>query len=60
MKLIVVVIIIIIIIIIIIMTVQLFVGPLPLFQFLDPVHSRYHSLDGDQPVARPVPTHRTA
>jgi hypothetical protein len=30
----------IIIIIIIIMALQLFVGPWPLFQFLDPVHSR--------------------
>jgi hypothetical protein len=26
------------------MAVQLFVGPWPLFQFLDPVHSRYDSL----------------
>jgi hypothetical protein len=39
-------IIIIIIIIIIIMAVQPFVGPWPLFQFLDPIHSRQDSLDG--------------
>jgi hypothetical protein len=25
----------------------------PLFQFLNPIHSRYDSLYGDQPVARP-------
>jgi hypothetical protein len=40
-------IIIIIIIIIIIMDLQPFVGPWPLFQFLDPVHSRQDSLDGE-------------
>jgi hypothetical protein len=33
------------------MDVQPFVGPCPLFQFLNPV-------DG-QPVGRPLPTHRT-
>jgi hypothetical protein len=38
---------------------QPFVGSWPLFQFLDPIHSRWDSLDGDQPVARPLPTHRT-
>jgi hypothetical protein len=37
--------IIIIIIIIIIMALQYFVGPWPLFQFLDPLHSRQDSLD---------------
>jgi hypothetical protein len=36
-------------IIIIIMALQLFVGPWPLFQFLDPVHSRYDPLDGGSP-----------
>jgi hypothetical protein len=35
-----------IIIIIIIMALQPFVGPSPLFQFLDPIHSGYDSLDG--------------
>jgi hypothetical protein len=34
------------IIIIIIITVQPFVGPWPLFQFLDPIHSRSVVLDG--------------
>jgi hypothetical protein len=38
--------IIIIIIIIIIMALQPFVGPWPLFQFLDPIHSPEDSLDG--------------
>jgi hypothetical protein len=38
--------IIIIIIIIIIMALQHYVGPWPLFQFLDPIHSRWDSLDG--------------
>jgi hypothetical protein len=28
------------------MTLQPFVGPWPLFQFLDPIHSRQDSLDG--------------
>jgi hypothetical protein len=28
------------------MALQSFVGPLPVFQFLNPVHSRYDSLDG--------------
>jgi hypothetical protein len=31
---------------IIIMVLQPFVGPWPLFQFLDPIHSRQVSLDG--------------
>jgi hypothetical protein len=31
---------------IIIMALQAFIGPLPLFQFLDPVLSRWNSLDG--------------
>jgi hypothetical protein len=44
---------------IIIMALQHFIGPWPLLQFLDPIHSRYDSLDGDQPVARPLFTHRT-
>jgi hypothetical protein len=48
-----------IIIIIVIMALQSFVGLWPLFHFLDPIHSRYDSLDGDQPVARPVPAYRT-
>jgi hypothetical protein len=47
----------IIIIIIIIMALQPFVGPWTLFQFLDPIHSRQDSLDGDQPVARPLYLH---
>jgi hypothetical protein len=35
-------------------------GPSSLFQFLNPIHSRQDSLNGgDQPVARPLPTHRT-
>jgi hypothetical protein len=42
----------IIIIIIIIMALQPFVGPWPIFQLLDPWR-------GDQPVARPLPKHRT-
>jgi hypothetical protein len=42
------------IIIIIIIAVQPFVGPWPFFQFLDPI-----PWTGDQPVARPLPTHRT-
>jgi hypothetical protein len=36
-----------------------FVGPWALFQFLNPIHYPYDSLEGDQPVVRPVPTHRT-
>jgi hypothetical protein len=35
-------------------------GPWPLFQFLNRIHSRYDSWTGDQPVVRPLPTHRTA
>jgi hypothetical protein len=43
----------------VIMALQLFVGPRPLFQFLN-----LHKLGripgtADQPVARPLPTHRT-
>jgi hypothetical protein len=40
---------------------QSFVGPWPLFQFLNPVHTRYDSLDGggDQPVASPLPNTNT-
>jgi hypothetical protein len=34
---------------------QPFVGPEPLFQILDSIHS----WTGDQPVAKPLPTHRT-
>jgi hypothetical protein len=42
------------------MALQLFVGPWPLFQFLN-----FYTVDrtpwtGDQPVARPLPIHRTA
>jgi hypothetical protein len=33
-------------------------GPWPLFQFLNPTHSRQDSLGEDQAVARPLPTHR--
>jgi hypothetical protein len=36
-----------------------FVGPWPLFQFLNPIHCRYDSLDGNQLVARPLSTRRT-
>jgi hypothetical protein len=39
------------------MALQLF-GPSPLFQFFNPIHSRQNSLYGDQPVTRPLPTHR--
>jgi hypothetical protein len=39
------------------MALQPFVGPWPLFQFLEPIHSRQDSLDGDQPISRPLPTH---
>jgi hypothetical protein len=35
-----------------------FVGPRPLFQFRNPIHSRT-PWKGDWPVARPLPTHRT-
>jgi hypothetical protein len=42
--------------IIIIMTLQPFVGPWPLFQFLDPIHSRNDSLDGG-PVCRKAATY---
>jgi hypothetical protein len=53
---------IIIIIIIIIIVLQLFIGPWPLFDFLEPILGRT-PWTGDQPVARVVsllPTHRTA
>jgi hypothetical protein len=40
------------------MTLQHF-GPWPLFRFLNPTRSRLDSLDGDQPVVRPLPKHRT-
>jgi hypothetical protein len=36
-----------------------FVGPLPLFQFINSIHARI-PLTGDQPIARSLPTHRTA
>jgi hypothetical protein len=39
------------------MAVQPF-GPWPLFQFLDPIHSRQTLWTGHQTVARPLPTHR--
>jgi hypothetical protein len=40
---------------------QPFVGPWPLFQFLNPtsIHSRRTHWTGDQPVVRPLPTHIT-
>jgi hypothetical protein len=50
------------------MALQSFVGPWPLFQFLNSItvgrtpwtrDQTEDSLDGDQPVARPLPTHRT-
>jgi hypothetical protein len=34
-------------------------GSWPRFQFLNPIHSRQDSLDGDQPIARPLPTYKT-
>jgi hypothetical protein len=37
----------------------LFVGPWPLFQFLDLHTVSRTPWTGDQPVARPLPTHRT-
>jgi hypothetical protein len=53
-------IIIIIFIIIIIKTLQPFVGPWPPFQFLDPIHTIGRTpWTGDQPVWKPLPTHRT-
>jgi hypothetical protein len=39
------------------MALQPFVGPWPLFQLLDPMHSRQDSLDGE-PVAGQTPAHR--
>jgi hypothetical protein len=42
------------------MALQPFVGPWPLFQFLDPIYRVSGTpWTGDQPVARPLPTHRT-
>jgi hypothetical protein len=38
------------------MVLQTIVGPRPLFQFLDPIHSRKDLLRGDQPEARPLLT----
>jgi hypothetical protein len=39
---------------------QPFVGPCPLFQFLDPIYTVGRTpWTGDQPVARTLPTHRT-
>jgi hypothetical protein len=32
------------------MTLQPFVGPWPLFQFLDLLHRQYDSLDGDRAI----------
>jgi hypothetical protein len=37
----------------------LFVGPWPLFRCLNPMHVGRTAWTGDQPVARPLPTHRT-
>jgi hypothetical protein len=46
-------------IIIVIMALQPFVGPWPLFQCLHPIYKVWRtSWTGDQPVARPLPTHR--
>jgi hypothetical protein len=42
------------------MALQPFVRPWPLYKFLDLLHSRHDSMDGDQPVARPLPAHRIA
>jgi hypothetical protein len=42
------------------MSVQPFVGPWPLFQFRNPKRVGRTPRTGDQPVARPLPTHRTA
>jgi hypothetical protein len=36
----------------------LFVGLWLFFQFLNPIHSRQDSLDGDGPIVRTLPTHR--
>jgi hypothetical protein len=42
------------------MALQPFVGPWPLFQFLDLFYTVGRTLwTGDQPVARPLPAHRT-
>jgi hypothetical protein len=41
------------------MAVQPFVGPWPFFQFLNPYTVDRTPWTGDQPVARPLPTHRT-
>jgi hypothetical protein len=41
------------------MVLQTFVGPWPIFRFLDLLHSRI-PWTGDQHVARPLPAHRTA
>jgi hypothetical protein len=41
------------------MALQPFVVPWPLLQFLNPIHSRSTPWTGNQPVARPLPTHRT-
>jgi hypothetical protein len=41
------------------MALQSFVGPWPLFQFLNLYTAGRTPWTGDQPVARPLPTHRT-
>jgi hypothetical protein len=41
------------------MALQTFVGPWPLFQFLNLYTVGRTTWTGDQPVARPLPTHRT-
>jgi hypothetical protein len=41
------------------MALQLSVGPWPLFQILNLIHSRMTPWTRDQPAARPQPTHRT-
>jgi hypothetical protein len=41
------------------MALQPFVGPWPLFRFFNPYTVGRSPWTGDQPVARPLPTHRT-
>jgi hypothetical protein len=42
------------------MTLQLFVGPWPVFQFLNPIDTVGKTpWTGEQPVARPLHAHRT-
>jgi hypothetical protein len=41
------------------MSLQPFVGYWPLFRYLNPIHRGRTPRTGDQPVERPLPTHRT-